>query len=90
MIEFFTILFIDYEVPEYGAAPMASVVYATEDHCQQAIDGGLVDPIYDHLVKLYGNDIMMSCYVTDTVSKSTRPKARPAIGQMPEPKEENS
>lgn len=77
MIEFFTILFIDYEVPEYGAAPMASIVYATEDHCQQAMDRGLADPIYDHLTGLYGNDIMMFCYVTDAVSTYIRPRARP-------------
>ena len=77
MIEFFTILFMDYESAEYGMAPMASVVYATESHCQQAMDGGLADPIYKHLVSLYGNDIMMFCHVTDQVSKSTRPRARP-------------
>lgn len=77
MVEFFTILFIDYEAPEYGMSPMASVVYATEKHCQEAMDRGLADPIYDHLVSLYGNDIMMFCYVTDEVSAYIRPKARP-------------
>lgn len=90
MIEFFTILFIDYAVPNHDAAPRASVVYETEDHCQQAMDGGFADPIYDHLVKLYGGDIMMFCHVTDIVSKSIRPKARPVIGQVPEPKKENN
>ena len=59
MIEFFTILFIDYEAPSYGMAPMASVVYATEAHCQQALDDGLADPMYDHLMSLYGDDIMI-------------------------------
>lgn len=77
MIEFFTILFIDYEAPSYDMAPMASVVYATEAHCQQALDGGLADPIYDHLMDLYGNDIMMFCHVTDMVSSYIRPRSRP-------------
>ena len=78
MIEFITILFIDYEAPEYGMAPMASVIFATEKHCQHAMDRGLVDPLYDHLMGLYGNDIMMWCYVTDQISKEPiRPKARP-------------
>ena len=77
MVEFFTILFIDYEAPEYGMAPMASVVYATEDHCQEAMDRGLADPLYDHLMGLYGKDIMMWCYVTDEVSVYVRPRARP-------------
>ena len=77
MIEFITILFIDYESTEYNMAPMASVVYATEDHCQQAMDRGLADPIYDHLMDLYGNDIMMWCHVTDKVSKLIRPRSRP-------------
>ena len=77
MIEFITILFIDYEVPQYDMVPMASVVYATEDHCQQAMDQGRADPIYDHLRKLYSNDIMMWCHVTDQVSVYVRPRARP-------------
>tara|TARA_R100000426_G_scaffold20069_2_gene17294 strand:- start:534 stop:767 length:234 start_codon:yes stop_codon:yes gene_type:complete len=77
MIEFFTILFIDYEAPEYGIAPMASVVFAAEDHCYEAMSAGLADPLYDHLMGLYGNDIMMFCHVTDQVSKLIRPRARP-------------
>ena len=77
MIEFFTILFIDYESPKYDMAPMASIVYATEKHCQQAMDQGLADPIYDHLMSLYGKDIMMFCHVTDIISRSIRPRSRP-------------
>jgi len=77
MIEFFTILFIDYEAPEYGMAPMASVVFATEAHCQQALNDGLADPIYDYLMSLYGKDIMMFCHVTDLVSSYIRPRSRP-------------
>ena len=77
MIEFITILFIDYEAPEYDMAPMASVVFATEDHCYEAMSKGLADHLYDHLMELYGNDIMMFCHVTDQVSFSIRPRARP-------------
>ena len=77
MIAFFTILFIDYEMPEFGAAPMMSIVYASAEHCQKAMDRGLADPIYDHLRGLYGDDIMMFCYETDTVSSYIRPRARP-------------
>ena len=77
MIEMFTVLMIDYELAAYNAAPVASIVYASESHCQQAIDQGLVDPIYDHIVKLYGNDIYMTCVQTDVVSSVIRPRARP-------------
>lgn len=77
MIEFFTILMIDYKMPEHNAAPMASIIYASESHCQEAMDRGIADPIYDHLVELYGNDIYMKCIVSNIVSRKVRPKARP-------------
>jgi len=77
MIEFFTILMIDYEMPAHNAAPLASIVYASENHCQQVMDQGLADPIYDHIVKLYGNNIYMTCVETDVVSSVLRPRARP-------------
>lgn len=77
MIEFFTVLMIDYEMAGQDSAPLASIVYAREDHCQQVMDRGLADPIYDHLVKLYGNDIYMTCVRTDVVSSVLRPRARP-------------
>ena len=77
MIEFFTVLMIDYEMPAYNAAPIASIVYASESHCQQVMDQGLADPIYDHIIKLYGNDIYMTCVETDIVSFALRPRTRP-------------
>ena len=77
MIEFFTVLMIDYEMPAHNAAPLASIVYASENHCQQVMDQGLADPIYNHIVKLYGNDIYMTCVETDVVSSAHRPRARP-------------
>jgi len=77
MIEFFTVLMIDYEMPAHNAAPLASIVYASENHCQQVMDQGLADPIYDHIVRLYGNDIYMTCVETDVVSFALRPRARP-------------
>lgn len=77
MIEFFTVLIIDYEMPAHNAAPLASIVYASENHCQQVMDQGLADPIYNHIVRLYGNDIYMTCVETDVVSSALRPRARP-------------
>jgi Mg2+/citrate symporter len=77
MIEFFTVLMIDYEMPAHNAAPLASIVYASENHCQQVMDQGLADPIYNHIVRLYGNDIYMTCVETDVVSSALRPRARP-------------
>lgn len=77
MIEFFTVLMIDYEAAAYNAAPLASIVYATEKHCQEAMDQGLADPIYDHIMRLYGNNIYMTCVETDVVSSVLRPRARP-------------
>ena len=77
MIEFFTVLMIDYEAAAYNAAPLASIVYATEKHCQEAMDQGLADPIYDHIMRLYGNHIYMTCVETDVVSSVLRPRARP-------------
>jgi len=77
MIEFFTVLMIDYEMAAYQAAPLASIVYASESHCQQVMDQGLADPLYDHIVKLYGSDIYMTCVRTDVVSSVLRPRARP-------------
>ena len=67
----------DYETPAHNAAPLASIVYASENHCQQVMDQGLADPIYNHIVKLYGNDIYMTCVETDVVSSALRPRARP-------------
>ena len=79
MVEFFTVLIIDYHINSYDALPLAYVVYSNEDHCQQALDRGLADPVYDDLMHLYGNDIMMFCHVTDQVSKTMiRPRARPS------------
>ena len=77
MIEFFTVLMIDYEMSSLNEAPLAFIVYASESHCQEAMDRGLADPIYDHLVDLYGNRIYMTCVETDIVSSVIRPRARP-------------
>jgi len=77
MIEFFTVLMIDYEMASFNAAPLASIVYASESHCQQVMDQGLADPIYDHIVKLYGGDMMLTCEVSDVLSFILKPKLRP-------------
>ena len=74
MIEFFTALVISYTV---GGEPMQTfVLYDQEDHCYEAMR--LVDPLYDQLYTLYGKDIMISCEVTEEVSRyPIRPKVRP-------------
>ena len=77
MIEFFTVLMIDYKIAAHNAAPLATIVYASESHCQQVMNQGLADSIYNHIVKLYGNNIYMTCVKTDFVSSVLRPKARP-------------
>jgi len=77
MIEFFTVLMIDYKMATHNAAPLATIVYASKSHCQQVMNQGLADPIYNHIIKLYGNDIYMTCVETDVVSSAIRPRARP-------------
>jgi len=88
MIEFFTVLILTYHIQ--GEAHHTTVIYDTEDRCQEAMDRGVMMPLYEQLYDLYGNDMILRCYVTDQVSAYIRPKARPQIGQMPEPKEENN
>ena len=89
MIEFFTVLILTYHIQ--GEAHHTTVIYDTEDRCQEAMDRGVMLPLYDQLYDLYGNDMMLRCYVTEEISKyPIRPRLKPSIGQMPEPKEENN
>jgi len=55
----------------------AVVWYDRERHCQEAMDDGLADPLYNQLYELYGEDIMMKCYVSEDVSYVLRPRLRP-------------
>ena len=75
MIEYFTALVISYSVQD-REIDMA-VWFQSEKHCESAMNSGSADGIYNHLYDLYGNDIMMVCQKTDTISKLVRPKLRP-------------
>jgi len=80
MIYYFTALVITYTI---GVNEVNTVVwYENESHCQEAMDSGLSDPLYDHLYELYGNDIMMNCEVSDKVSYMIKPKERPEDGRQ--------
>lgn len=76
MIEFFTVLIIDYGF--HGNDMETRVWFESERHCQEVMDEDIAQPIYDRLYDLYGNDIMMSCYVTKEASNElVRPRLRP-------------
>jgi len=75
MIEYFTALVIEYTVQKQEIE--TSIWFQSEKHCYSAMNSGSADGIYNHLYDLYGNDIMMTCHVTDKVSKLIRPKLRP-------------
>ena len=78
MIEFFTALILTYHIQ--GEAHHTTVLYDTEDRCQEAMDRGVMLPLYDQLYDLYGNDTMMRCYVTEEISKyPIRPRLKPSI-----------
>jgi hypothetical protein len=76
MIEFFTVLIIDYKLQNNDME--TRVWFETERHCQAAMNENLVEPLYNYLLGLYGNDMMMRCYVTEEASHDlVRPKLRP-------------
>lgn len=74
MIEYFTALAISYVL--HGVPVEARIWFETEAHCKKAMTRS--DELYETIYLLYGNDIMMSCEVSDVVSKQAlRPKLRP-------------
>lgn len=76
MIEFFTALLIDYTLQ--GHKMRTSVWFETESHCQEVMNRNIAEPLYNYLHDLYGNDMMMTCHVTEEVSHDlVRPKLRP-------------
>ena len=76
MLEFFTVLIIDYKF--HGNAMEARIWFESERNCQEVMDEDIAQPIYDRLYDLYGNDIMMTCYVTKEASNElVRPRLRP-------------
>ena len=75
MIEFFTVLVLQYELQ--GKELEAVVWFETESDCQAVLQNDIAAPLYDELYDLYGNNMMMFCEVSETVSNIIRPKARP-------------
>jgi len=75
MIEYFTVLILSYTLHGYNIDTI--VMFESEKHCSSAMQSRTFDNFYDHIYDLYGNDIMMTCHVTDEVSKLIRPKPRP-------------
>lgn len=75
MVEFFTVLVLHYELQ--GKELEAVVWFETEADCQAVLQNDIAAPLYDELYDLYGNNIMMFCEVSETVSNIIRPKARP-------------
>lgn len=73
MIYYYTALVVSYALN--GEAVETVVWYDRERHCQEAMS--VVDPLYSQLYDLYGNDIMVSCFVSEKVSHVLRPKLRP-------------
>jgi len=71
MIEFFTVLVIEYEVQ--GTPLRADIIFETHGHCEQALR---IDDLYDIFYDQYENT-SMGCYETEVMSKSLRPKLRP-------------
>ena len=76
MIYYFTALVISYSM-DPDTVTKSYVWYDRERHCQEAMNNGLGDLLYDQLYELYGTDIMMTCYVSDQVSFILKPKLRP-------------
>lgn len=78
MIEYFTALLISYHL--HGQPVDIIVWFESERHCSTAMNNRSADVMYDYLYDLYGNDISMSCYPTQKVSKLIRPRIRPDVG----------
>ena len=75
MIEYFTAMVIAYSVQDQEFE--TAVWFQSEKHCSSAMNSGSADGLYNHLYDLCGNDIMMTCQKSTTVSKLIRPKLRP-------------
>ena len=76
MIEYFTALILSYTLHDNKIDTI--VWFESEKHCYSAMSSRTFDNFYDHMFELYGNDIMMSCYVSERQSKQVvKPKIRP-------------
>jgi len=76
MIEYFTALILSYTLHDNKIDTI--VWFESEKHCYSAMRSRTFDHFYDHMLELYGNDIMMYCYATEEQSNELlRPKIRP-------------
>lgn len=75
MIYYYTALVLTYAIE--GTPVTTKVWYDRERHCREAVRSGLIDGIYDQLYDLYGNDMMLTCEVSDVPSFILKPKLRP-------------
>jgi hypothetical protein len=76
MIEYFTALVISYTLQDH--AVYTTAWFESEKHCQTVMQRDLAQPLYNHILELYGKDIMMHCTVSNKVSKpALKPKPRP-------------
>ena len=77
--EFFTALVISYNLPRQDQDTATYVWFESEKHCQEAMrQDGSAEPLYDYIMDLYGNNIMMTCERSNLKSKEAlRPKLRP-------------
>jgi hypothetical protein len=76
MIEYFTALVISYGLRDQSVE--AVIWFENHRECQHVMQEDLAAPLYNYLMGLYGNGIMMRCEVSDEVSRELiRPKLRP-------------
>ena len=74
MIEYFTALVIAYSVQ---GQEIETAIWFSGSIVRLFMNSGSADGIYNHLYDLYGNDIMMVCHKSTTVSKLIKPKLKP-------------
>ncbi len=72
MIEFFTVLVIEYEMQ--SKTIRSHILFETWDHCEQTLR---IDELYDVFYNNYKNT-SMNCQQTEMRSKLIRPKLRPS------------
>jgi hypothetical protein len=75
MIYYYTALVISY-MAEPDFYSQSVIWYSRKRHCVEAMRSESVNNLYDDLVELYGNDIMMKCHVSKEVSFVLKPKLR--------------
>ena len=71
-----TVWLIEYKLRDHDME--AQIGFESERHGQEVMNEDIAQSVYDRLYDLYGNDIMMSCYVTkESSNELVRPRLRP-------------